>query len=175
MPSPSLAFLFLPSPSLQFAAAPSHPKPIAFKPSPSPSPSLLAMKDRPPSSYGAVYVPPHHRLRSVITSPNYNSAASIGSKLRENQSAALNRRSTNGTLTYYQTQQQEQLQKPKLQHNSAYDDGVSEEGSDREVELPSRPVRFYMYMCMRKVFNRGIRGVFTQFEMLIRFQLGLSF
>lgn len=133
------------------------------------------MKDRPPSSYGAVYVPPHHRLRSVITSPNYNSAASIGSKLRENQSAALNRRSTNGTLTYYQTQQQEQLQKPKLQHNSAYDDGVSEEGSDREVELPSRPVRFYMYMCMRKVFNRGIRGVFTQFEMLIRFQLGLSF
>ena len=33
------------------------------------------MKDRPRSSYGAVYVPSHHRLRSVITTPNYTSSA----------------------------------------------------------------------------------------------------
>ncbi|CAN6555717.1 unnamed protein product [Malus baccata var. baccata] len=38
-----------------------------------------------------------------------------------------------------QLQQQEQFHKPKLQHTSAYDDGVSEEGSDREVDLPSHP------------------------------------
>ena len=39
------------------------------------------MMDRPRSSYGAVYVPPHHRLRSVITTPNYTSsvaAATVG-------------------------------------------------------------------------------------------------
>ncbi|KAM1608410.1 hypothetical protein EV1_020382 [Malus domestica] len=147
---PSVFLLLLPPspPSLQFPCwpSPSHPKPIAS----SSKPSLLAMKDRPPSSYGSVYVPPHHRLRSVISTPNYTSPASIGSKLRENQTAAaaLNRRSsTNGALAYYQTQQQQQLQqqeqfqKPKLQHTSAYDDSVSEEGSDREVELPSHPTQ----------------------------------
>ncbi|KAM1073971.1 hypothetical protein ACFX14_018982 [Malus domestica] len=40
---------------------------------------------------------------------------------------------------YYQTQQQQHFQKPKLHHSFAYDDGVSEEGSDHEVELPSHP------------------------------------
>ena len=33
----------------------------------------LTMKDRPRSSYGTVYVPPYHRLCSVITTPNYTS------------------------------------------------------------------------------------------------------
>lgn len=124
------------SPSL--ILLPSHPKPLALRP---PSLSLVAMKDRPPSSYGAVYVPPHHRLRSVITSPNYTSAASIASKQTAAAAAALNRVRTNGTRTYYQTQQQEQLQKHKLQQNSAYDDGVSDDGSDRDFNMSSNPVR----------------------------------
>ncbi|XP_068333429.1 DExH-box ATP-dependent RNA helicase DExH5, mitochondrial-like isoform X2 [Pyrus communis] len=142
MPSSFLLLLHPSPPSLQFPHAsspsPSHPKLIAS----SSKPSLLAMKDRPPSSYGSVYVPPHHRLRSAITTPNYTSPTSVGSKLRDNQTAgALNQRSsTNGVLAYYQTQQQ-QFQKPKLQHSSAYDDGVSEEGSDREAELLSHPTQ----------------------------------
>ncbi|XP_059443862.1 DExH-box ATP-dependent RNA helicase DExH5, mitochondrial isoform X2 [Corylus avellana] len=106
----------------------SHPKTV--KPSHSP-PSLLAMKDRPPSSYGAIYVPPHHRLRSVITSPSYTSAALIDSKLREAQSAALNPRAS--PLPYLQTQQ-EQLHKANSQH----DDRLSEEGSDHEFESLSQ-------------------------------------
>lgn len=95
------------------------------------------MKDRPPSSYGSVYVPPHHRLRSVITSPNYTSAALVDSKLRENQSASLNPRSDSVTLPYFKTQQEDQFQKPNFQYSSAYD---SEEVSDREFESSSNPV-----------------------------------
>ncbi|KAE8077239.1 hypothetical protein FH972_015819 [Carpinus fangiana] len=106
----------------------SHTK--TLKPSHSP-PSLLVMKDRPPSSYGAIYVPPHHRLRSVITSPSYTSAALIDSKLREAQSAALNPRAS--PLPYLQTQQ-EQLHKGNSQH----DDRLSEEGSDHEFESLSQ-------------------------------------
>ncbi|KAM1085267.1 hypothetical protein ACFX2B_010942 [Malus domestica] len=145
MPSAFLLLLHPSPPSLQFPYAsspsPSHPKPIAS----SSKTSLLAMKDRPPSSYGSVYVPPHHRPRSAITTPNYTSPTSVGAKLRDNQTAAaLNQRSsTIGALANYQTQQQQQqhFQKPKLQHSSAYDDGVSEEGSDREVQLPSYPTQ----------------------------------
>ncbi|KAM5567831.1 DExH-box ATP-dependent RNA helicase DExH5, mitochondrial [Rosa sericea] len=141
-PSPILLLLLLhpsppPSPQLQF---PSRPKASALRP----SPLLVAMKDRPPSSYGAVYVPPHHRLRSVITSPNYTSAASIASK--KPTAASLSKARTNGARTYYQTQQhevQEQLHKPKLRHDSAYDDGgcggVSDEGSDRDYNMSSNP------------------------------------
>ncbi|KAF3431950.1 hypothetical protein FNV43_RR26686 [Rhamnella rubrinervis] len=94
------------------------------------------MKDRPPSSYGSVYVPPHHRPRSVITSPNYTSAALVDSKLRENQSASLNPTSDSGSLPYFKAQQEEQFQKPNFQYASAYD---SEEGSDREFESSSNP------------------------------------
>ncbi|XP_062145221.1 DExH-box ATP-dependent RNA helicase DExH5, mitochondrial [Alnus glutinosa] len=126
MPSPT------PFPSLlhtppQFPFT-SHPKTLKSSHS---TPPFLAMKDRPPSSYGAVYVPPHHRLRSVITSPSYTSAALIDSKLREAQSAALNHKAS--PLPYLQTQQ-EQLHKG----NSQNDDRLSEEGSDRELESLSQ-------------------------------------
>ncbi|KAF2310897.1 hypothetical protein GH714_018247 [Hevea brasiliensis] len=67
------------------------------------------MKDRPRSSYGAVYVPPHQRLRSVITPPSYSSPP-LPLLLR---------------LT--------------LKFISAYDDGISDEGSDREVECSMVP------------------------------------
>ncbi|XP_048318290.1 DExH-box ATP-dependent RNA helicase DExH5, mitochondrial [Ziziphus jujuba] len=100
------------------------------------------MKDRPPPSYGAVYVPPHHRLRSVITSPNYtSSAALVDSRLRENhhQSAVLNPRSSSVHLSNLKNQQEEQFQKQTFHYNSAYDDGLSEEGSDREFDSSSHP------------------------------------
>lgn len=105
------------------------------------------MKDRPPSSYGAVYVPPHHRLRSVITSPNYTSSgALVDTKLRENESAVLNPRSSSCNLPYFKNQQEEQFRKPNFQYNSAYDDGVSEEGSDREFDSSSHPVSFTYFL-----------------------------
>ncbi|XP_030496741.1 DExH-box ATP-dependent RNA helicase DExH5, mitochondrial isoform X1 [Cannabis sativa] len=97
------------------------------------------MKDRPPPpSYGAVYVPPHHRLRSVITCPNYTSSASFGSSnFKENQTAAI----TTGA-TYFQPQQ-DHFHKPNSPYISSYDDGVSEEGSDREFDSYSQPKKNY--------------------------------
>lgn len=131
----------LPFPSPQFSST------LLIKAlKPSLFPPFLSMKDRPPSSYGAVYVPPHHRLRSVITSPNHTSAALIDSKLREAQSAVLNPRA--GTLPHFQAQnnqQQEQLHKGNSQYNSACDDRVSEEDSDREFESFSQPVRLLFH------------------------------
>lgn len=102
------------------------------------------MKDRPPSSYGAVYVPPHHRLRSVISSPNYTSAALIDYKLREAKSAVLNPRASD--VSYLPTQhqqQQEQVNSGNSHYNSACDDRISEEGSDCELESLSQTVRLF--------------------------------
>ncbi|MCI45244.1 ATP-dependent RNA helicase DHX36-like protein, partial [Trifolium medium] len=83
------------------------------------------MKDRPSlSSHGAIYVPPHHRLRSVITSTN--SPAPVSAKFRENHTPAV----------------PTTLQTPLSANSrfvSAYDDVISEDWSHREVELPSLP------------------------------------
>ena len=84
------------------------------------------MKDRPRSSYGAVYVPPHHRLRSVITTPNYTSSAAavatagsgagagagaadiVDSKLREPpQTAVISPRQTQSLLATRTAPQQD--------------------------------------------------------------------
>ncbi|XP_028757823.1 DExH-box ATP-dependent RNA helicase DExH5, mitochondrial isoform X2 [Neltuma alba] len=113
--------------------------------------SVLTMKDRPPpSSYGSVYIPPHQRLRSVVTSAGYNSPASVDSKLRESEGAVLNPRVTNAsataTLPHLQTKLQEQVPaKSNSRYVSAYDDGISEEGSDRELETFSQP-KFVMLL-----------------------------
>ncbi|KAK4430264.1 DExH-box ATP-dependent RNA helicase DExH5, mitochondrial [Sesamum alatum] len=60
--------------SLEFSPFNSYSKTLkphsTTPPAPPPPPPLrllFRMKDRPPSPYGALYVPPHHRLRSVIT------------------------------------------------------------------------------------------------------------
>ncbi|XP_004300947.1 PREDICTED: probable ATP-dependent RNA helicase DHX36-like [Fragaria vesca subsp. vesca] len=99
------------------------------------------MKDRPPPSpYGAVYVPPHHRLRSVITSPNYTSAASIASMKKTTAPASLSKARSNGTRAYYQTLPQEQLRKPELQRDSDGAGGVSDDVSDRDYNMSSNPV-----------------------------------
>ncbi|XP_059649653.1 DExH-box ATP-dependent RNA helicase DExH5, mitochondrial-like [Cornus florida] len=108
-----------------------------------------AMKDRPPSSYGSVYVPPHHRLRSVITSsasPNLSSAP-VDSKTVNNHNNKLGNPKVNNPYPYmshhqyqYQHQQhQQQQQKKNSQFDSAVSDDLSEEGSDREIEPFSHP------------------------------------
>lgn len=94
---------------------------------------FLAMKDRPPlSSYGAIYVPPHHRLRSVVTSANYTSPAS---KLRENQGALLNPRAP-AAATPNRLPEQVPY-KDNSRYVSAYDD---EEGFIHEFEPSSLTV-----------------------------------
>ncbi|KAB2042205.1 hypothetical protein ES319_D02G199900v1 [Gossypium barbadense] len=119
-------------------------------------PSLFSptMKDRPPSSYGAVYVPPHHRL---ISSPNNqdatknSSAPGIHSKLRDHQNTPiLNAKGTASppSLPHLQQQQRQQQQgtynnnngsknsnNQNAQYNSAYCLGISENVSDRQLEL----------------------------------------
>ena len=128
------------------------------------NPKTLTMKDRPRSSYGAVYVPPHHRLRSVITTPNYTSSAAaavatagsgagagagvadiVDSKPREPpQTAVISPRQTHSPYS-----QQEQLHNRISHFNSPRppppcDDSVSEEGSDRELDFFPLPVRLYI-------------------------------
>ncbi|ESW14977.1 hypothetical protein PHAVU_007G033900 [Phaseolus vulgaris] len=100
--------------------------PKTLKPSvPLPFP---AMKDRrTPSSYGSVYIPPHHRLRSVA---NFNNSPSpVRAKPHENPTH---------TITTLQPPSTEPVpDKARSRFVSAYDDTVSEEGSDREFEPPS--------------------------------------
>uniref|UniRef100_A0A5B7AYU7 RNA helicase n=1 Tax=Davidia involucrata TaxID=16924 RepID=A0A5B7AYU7_DAVIN len=97
------------------------------------------MKDRPPppSSYGSVYVPPHHRLRSVITSsasPNLSSSAPVDSKTAYNHNKFA-KPSNNNLYPYLPPQRLQQLQQTKnSQFDSAIRDDLSEEGSDRESE-----------------------------------------
>ncbi|KAF7808821.1 DExH-box ATP-dependent RNA helicase DExH5, mitochondrial isoform X1 [Senna tora] len=131
---------------------PSLPPPYPTSPAnlttlkPSIPPPFLTMKDRPPpSSYGTnIYVPPHHRLRrTVVTSAAYSSHASVDSKLCGTQGVVLNPKATNATaaaaaLSHSQAKLQEQVpNKLNSRYVSAYDDGISEEGSDREFETSS--------------------------------------
>ncbi|KAL2324155.1 hypothetical protein Fmac_023213 [Flemingia macrophylla] len=102
--------------------------PKTLKPSiPLPFP---AMKDRRTlSSYGAIYIPPHHRLRSAANCNN--SPSPLTAKLHENPTHAV---------TTLQPPLTEHLpQNARSRFVSAYDDTVSEEGSDREFEPPSLP------------------------------------
>ncbi|XP_054809447.1 DExH-box ATP-dependent RNA helicase DExH5, mitochondrial isoform X2 [Prosopis cineraria] len=106
---------------------------------------VLMMKDRPPpSSYGSVYIPPHQRLRSVVTSAGYISSAPVDFKLHGSEGAVINpigiNASATATLPHSQTKLQEQAPcKLNSRCVSAYDDGISEEGSDRELETSSQP------------------------------------
>ncbi|XP_022775914.1 DExH-box ATP-dependent RNA helicase DExH5, mitochondrial isoform X5 [Durio zibethinus] len=122
------------------------------------------MKDRPPSSCCAVYIPPHHRFRSVVFSPNSSnsskngadfptSAASvIHSKLLDRQNIpVLNAKGTAAPppLSYLQhDEKQQQRQRTynsnngnknsnnqSSQYNSAYCHGISKNGSDRQMDL----------------------------------------
>ncbi|TXG57279.1 hypothetical protein EZV62_018592 [Acer yangbiense] len=99
------------------------------------------MKDRPPSSYGAVYIPPHHRLRSVFTAPNpASSNNSLNSVLNPKVSSLPHSHhpQLNHSYNNYNNENNDTVTNNKnLQFDSAYDDGVSEEGSDRELDTSS--------------------------------------
>lgn len=168
MPSSSLLSL---SSSPHFLPSSPHPCTKTLKP------LLLCptMKDRPPSSYGSVYIPPHHRLRSVISSSNNNasktgadfstSASVIQPKLIDRKNApVLSARDTAAAAPppspspFLQQPQQQQQQRTynsnnssknsnnnNSQYNSAYDDGISEDGSDRELNLSLESVSSYVY------------------------------
>lgn len=100
------------------------------------------MKDRLPSSYGAVYVPPHHRLRSVISKttttatpasspPRATNSKPALTNSSNKQSSFVNSRNNNTYLPPHHFQQQ--LKK------KSWTDDVSSEGSDRDIELPVHP------------------------------------
>ncbi|XWS35012.1 hypothetical protein CRYUN_Cryun21dG0088800 [Craigia yunnanensis] len=107
------------------------------------------MKDRPPSSYGAVYIPPHHRLGSVISSLNNHkaskngedfststsaSASAIHSKLRGHQNTVV--LNANGTappppsLPYLQQHQKPQPPQPPQQQQMTYNSNNGSENSN---------------------------------------------
>ncbi|XP_027097273.2 DExH-box ATP-dependent RNA helicase DExH5, mitochondrial [Coffea arabica] len=101
----------------------------------------VKMKDRLPSSYGAVYVPPHHRLRSVIsktstpTAPPASPPRAIHSKPAltnsdDKHSSFVNSRNNTYLPPHHFHQQ--------LKKKSSTDD-VSSEGSDRDIDLPVHP------------------------------------
>lgn len=112
------------------------------------------MKDRPQSSYGAVYVPPHHRLRTVITVPktrtNHSSAdSSIESKLRDHRNPAVlcSKNGRTPSLSHSNQLLQKIPCDNKNNHSDekvseeyeflfepTYEDLISEDGTDRELD-----------------------------------------
>lgn len=97
------------------------------------------MKDRPSlSSHGAIYVPPHHRLRSVVTSA---SPAPISVKLSQNQPPPPTT-----------------LQTPLSNNNanspfvSAYDDVISEDCSNHQLHVPSLPVTSFKFLLLMFIY-----------------------
>lgn len=138
---PAITFSFACMYALQFSFTP---RPKTLKPS-APPPLHILMKDRPPPSCVSRYIPPHHRLRSAVTSsasPNLN-AASLDSTSRDHQGTLLNPRNT--SLPHSQPQKLQQ------KDNSLYDflyEEVSEEGSDREIESSSHGVSLiHLLVC----------------------------
>lgn len=110
------------------------------------------MKDRPPPSYGAVYVPPHHRLRSVVTATPYCSSISpdasplshLQTKKQQLNSKTKSKNNNNYGSNHkddnkYNNCGSNDNSKKNLQRNSAYSDVLSEEGSDREPESMLQP------------------------------------
>ncbi|KAJ4709838.1 putative ATP-dependent RNA helicase [Melia azedarach] len=100
------------------------------------------MKDRPAPSYGAVYVPPHQRLRSGITSTHSHSLVSSLSHFQTekqlNTKTNINSNIDRTNNKYNNFSINDNIKK-NLQYNSAYSDGVSDEDSDRELETSVQP------------------------------------
>lgn len=116
--------------------SPLLPRTLTLKP---PSPAA-GMKERPPPSNGGVYVPPHQRLRSVITCQNYTSSASF-------DSIPKNTPITTVAQDFGAQKDDRHFPRPNSPYISAYDDGgFSEEGSDRELDSYSHPVSLLAYL-----------------------------
>lgn len=123
------------------------------------------MKDRPAPSYGAVYVPPHQRLRSGITSTHSHSLVSSLSHFQTekqlNTKTNINSNIDRTNNKYNNFSINDNIKK-NLQYNSAYSDGVSDEDSDRELETSFQPVsvrlkkafEFYEKFRVGDIFGR---------------------
>ncbi|XP_056162702.1 DExH-box ATP-dependent RNA helicase DExH5, mitochondrial [Syzygium oleosum] len=180
MPSPSPSSLLLPPAPPPLPRRSSALFPGAANPPPPPSPISLGMKDRPPSSHGGVYIPPHQRLRSVITAPSYYSSSSSSSSAapaaaaasadaaasrgRRGQAVAVPapspaRAPPPGSTTQQQRQQQQLNKRNFPQYNSANGDGASEDGWDREFESS---------WSQGSTFSDGIDGWKRKLNMLLR-------
>ncbi|KAK3421603.1 hypothetical protein EUGRSUZ_G02228 [Eucalyptus grandis] len=141
------------------------------------------MKDRPPSSHGGVgvYIPPHQRLRSIITVPNHSSSSSSAPPAAAAAAAAASsaadvptsrghrgqpvpvpspaRAPPTGSAAQQRQQLQQQLNKRNYpQYKSAHGDGLSEDGSDREFESS---------WSQGSTFSNGIDGWKRKLNMLL--------
>ncbi|OWM86275.1 hypothetical protein CDL15_Pgr011099 [Punica granatum] len=100
------------------------------------------MKDRPPPSNGGVYVPPHQRLRSVVTVPNYSSPAAAVPPVHTisratRYDAVLNPRHSPQQQDNPQKQQQQPQQQSQL--NTREYECSSEDGYDPEPDWSLPP------------------------------------
>nr|GLL32231.1 DExH-box ATP-dependent RNA helicase DExH5, mitochondrial [Ipomoea trifida] len=110
------------------------------------SAAAVRMKDRIPSPHGAVYVPPHQRLRSVIVAPSATpqpgATTPIDSKPSFSSKTSFPKAKPNNPYPYLpphhqlQPQQQCHFRNTQPQKNPQLDGGVYEEGSHRDYELP---------------------------------------
>lgn len=153
IPLPSLTLLLSPHLPLFHLSSNSHSKTLIPRPKLRKRSFITIMKDRPPPSYGAVYVPPHHRLRSVVTATPYCSSISpkasplshLQTEKRQLNSKTKSKNNNNYGSNHkddnkYNNCGSNDNSKKNLQRNSAYSDVLSEEGSDREPESMLQPV-----------------------------------
>lgn len=118
---------------------------------PPPARLLLRMKDRPPSAYGGLYVPPHQRLRSANTAATASATTdskhikvTTHSDAEKRGSFSSARVTSNGnsdaakSYPYLPTHHyQKQVEQQK--ENSRREE-VAEQVSDREVVFSAQPV-----------------------------------
>ncbi|GER44447.1 ATP-dependent RNA helicase [Striga asiatica] len=128
-----MCLLSLQFPPYSYISLPKTLKPHYPTP-PQPPRLLVRMKDRPPSSYGALYVPPHHRLRSVITSAANDSRVTTCSDVDKKTSFSSKTANPYPYLPPHEYQKQFQQHKLVTQH-----DEVAQQGSDCGFEFSAQP------------------------------------
>ncbi|KGN52121.1 DExH-box ATP-dependent RNA helicase DExH5, mitochondrial [Cucumis sativus] len=82
------------------------------------------MKDRSPSSNAAVYVPPHIRLRSVVTPNNSSPASAVDCKLKTAPPSLLDSGTTASPCLHARSQELLPTGNSRLQCDTAYSDGA---------------------------------------------------
>ncbi|PIN04974.1 ATP-dependent RNA helicase A [Handroanthus impetiginosus] len=97
---------------------------------------LFRMKDWPPSSHGALYVPPHHRLRSVMTTASAATSVDQRSSLTSSKVSSNGGSNTVNSYPYLPPHQyQKQFQQKK---ENSWHDEVAEQGSDRAFQFSAQ-------------------------------------
>ncbi|KAH6771511.1 RNA helicase family protein [Perilla frutescens var. hirtella] len=96
------------------------------------------MKDRPPSSHGALYVPPHHRLRPASTATAASSTSTDSKHLNVTTHSDSDKRGSFSSAKSYPYLPPNKYQKQLQQENSGREE-VPEQVSDREVVFSAQP------------------------------------